>query len=223
MSLILSCGASLNLSGKMKFALVQQASDGYTQLLSSVIEWHSEYAKRHDILYKVSFGDVVPERNPNWGRFPLLIETLKAGYADVVIWMDADTVIADENPNYTLRDATDEFLFFGAVMHPEEWHDQPYHMNMGVMFLRNCERTIKFLEAVNVRGKIEGEKWENQGTVFTLAQEQKIPICRVSNRWNSTVGVNDCDRPVIRAYHGTGTTRHAEIEAIAKHNMEKLK
>lgn len=202
----------------MRAALVQQASGDYIPMLESVMAWHSAYARRHGILYQPSFGSVVDGRSAKWGRFPLLIQTMKAGYADIVVWLDTDCVIAD--PKTSLLEATNEFLLIGAVVHPETYKDEPYHLNMGVMYLRTSPKTIDLLERVHAMGHIEGEHWDNQPTIYTVARELKIPICRIGNRWNSTVGVNECLNPVVVGFHGTETKHAEDIARIARDNLK---
>lgn len=208
----------------MKAALVQQASGRYAAILSAMIPWHLKYCQHHNIIYLPTFGNIVESRHPNWSRFPLLIETLRAGFADIVVWLDSDCVIAD--PHTSLLDAADEFMLLGAVAHPDPWGDMGFHYNMGAMYLRNTPRAIKFLEAVHKSGKIEGEQWENQGTILRIAETMKFPICRIRNRWNSTPAYNDCPSPVVRSFHGgdnlrikTAEQMQSELEAIAGVNL----
>ena len=206
----------------MKLAIVQQASGIYVPMLSRMIPWHLAYAQRHGLIYLPSFGRIVDSRQENWDRFPLLIETLRAGFADIVVWLDADCVIADGKTS--LIEAADEFLYLGAVLHREPWRVMNCHFNMGAMYLRNTPLTIEFLEAVHKSGRIEGEKWQNQGTILNIAERMSLPICRIRNRWNSTPAFNDCNNPVVRSYHGIGLDKIVETEAqmakIADSNLK---
>ncbi len=195
----------------MKLAIVQQASGIYVPMLSRMIPWHLSYAQRHSLIYLPSFGRIVDNRHENWSRFPLLIETLRAGFADIVVWLDADCVIADADTS--LLEAADEFLYLGATLHREPWGSDNFHFNMGAMYLRNTPFTVQFLEEVHRSGKIEGEKWENQGTMFNIAKRMSFSMCRMRNKWNSTPAINDCHKPVVRSYHGTGLDKLAETTA----------
>lgn len=202
----------------MKVALIQQASGEYTALLRKIFPWHLKYCSRHEIIYLPSFGRITKDRHPNFDRFPLLIETMRAGYADIVIWMDADCVIADGS--ISLAEAADEFLYLGAVKHPAPWKGNNFHFNMGVMYLRTCKRSLELLEACHASGNIPAETdWQDQSTLFVHAENLNFPICRISNRWNSTPAANDCHKPVVRSYHGIGLASSNELVAIAESNL----
>jgi hypothetical protein len=208
----------------MKLALVQQASAEYAPLLQATIAWHAKFCERHDHIYLPSFGEVIGAKTPYWGRYPLLVETLRAGFADIVVWMDADCVIADGNTS--LLEAASEFMLIGAVAHPDPFKDWGFHYNAGVLFLRRTERTIKFLEKMLSVGDIPGEQWLDQATLLSLSVSEKMPICRISHKWNSTSSYNDCINPVIKAFHGRDHLKYADvkeltavIKAIADRNL----
>lgn len=196
----------------MKVALVQQASGDWSPMLAAMIPHHLKYCERHGIVYLPSFGRIDESKHPNFDRLPLLIETLRAGFADIVVWLDADCVIA--NPNVSLVEAADEFMLLGLVAHPDPFSDWGFHYNNGAMYLRNTPRLIQFLEIVQKTGQIPGEKWFDQGTVLRVAEKMKFPICRLRHRWNSTPAYNDCPNPIVKAWHGHNGLRCSSLNQI---------
>ena len=186
-------------------------------MLMSVIPWHSKFCQHHGLIYLPSFGRIAPNRSANWDRFPLLIETLKAGFANVVIWLDADAVI--QNPYVNLLECTNEFLFCGMVKHDVSWRDTGFHWNAGVMYLRRHVRTIEFLEEVNRVGRMPEEGWDNQGTIHAVAKRMNFPICTIQNKWNASRLMNDVPNPIVRAFHGEGVACAPDVARIAENNL----
>jgi hypothetical protein len=195
-------------------ALIQNATGNYLPLLHSTIPWHAAYCERHNIVYLPSFGNLCPKQHPIWSRYPLLISALQSGLFDIVIWMDADAVIAD--PSTSLADASHEFQNIGMACHPSP----AFKFNAGVMFVRCGRPSLHFLQSVWNRGHIDNPQgWEDQPSIGDTARKTGFVLDKVADKWNSTPWMNNVPHPVVRSYHGHPLDNAGKIRRIAQENL----
>jgi hypothetical protein len=192
--------------------LIQAASGEYQPLLGATVLHHQKYCERHAVTYLPCFGRVAYDRHPNWDRLPLLLMALDSGLFELVIWMDADTVIVDFETD--LREATGEFTHIGLAANPVSWRGWGFHFNFGVAYVRATRESLDFLRQLRNLGPVENEHhWENQGALHTLLQRGGFHVDRIDNRWNSAAH-NNVPHPVVRAFHGVGPSALAELKKL---------
>jgi hypothetical protein len=190
----------------MKIALIQNASGPYVPLLEATIAHHRRYCERHGIAYLPTFGRFC-HRHPNWDRFPLIRAARE--FADATVWMDADCIIVDMETDLRniFRSSSLSEAPIGLVKHTKiGWGHADWHFNCGVMAVFNTKSSATFLEHVWGIGDVPNEhQWKTQPAIHIAHIEcGQDRIRRIDDRWNSTPWENDCERPVVRAFHGKG-------------------
>ncbi|MEO8428675.1 MAG: glycosyltransferase family 9 protein [Verrucomicrobiota bacterium] len=184
----------------IKAILIQQATGAYIQMLNLSGEQHNAYAARHDLSFWAVRGSVQLDRPPVWDKVLLIHMMLAAGF-ELVVWLDADTLIV--RPDVDLRRALPDGPPIGMCRNPLPWGTQPWHYNAGVIFVRNTKAARLFFDNVRNAGPVE-HSWQEQAKMNELSQQYPDVVQSVDNKWNCTRGVNPTRDPVIRAWHGKG-------------------
>ncbi len=179
-----------------KAILLQQASGEHVALLDLIRSHHARYAERHRMEYRCVYGLQQAERAPVWDKILLILNALREEPpVEWLFWVDSDAIIMDFNRD--LREALCDHGELGMVIHPN-----PYHFNAGALYMRNTPRLIGYFEKVWAKWPIN-HGWEEQESMNRVLLDewfdgfQPLPAA-----WNSTYGVNEADRPVVRAWHG---------------------
>lgn len=185
--------------------IIQQCypGKGYEPLIELTLKRNQEYADRHCFDLRV-FVDSVIDRDVSqggWAKVELIQQALHSfrNNYKFVIWLDADAVIYDLSAD--LRDALPDGGI-GCAWHVNSLYD---HWNVGVIYLRNSERTREFVKTWLSQAP-GPDPWHEQDVYNQMAHDpQWADIVRtVDNRWNSTEANAPCDNPVIKAFHGCG-------------------
>lgn len=173
----------------------------FTDMLRMTMGRHSAYALSHNMDYLAYFGDYT-ERDVYagaWSKVKMIMDSLSKGYK-YVFWLDTDAAIVDFNAD--LRDAFTGSI--GCCEHktdkfPKEWQ-VPTHLNVGVMFVRNDEGVLDFMQ--KWWDTFPGDKrWMEQGSFNDLSKDNPL-IFKLDDKYNATVNVNMCENPVIVGWHG---------------------
>jgi hypothetical protein len=199
-----------------KAVLVQQASGWHRDLLAETRILHTDYCKRMGIDYRRLITKRLCDRDIAWDKIVVLRETLALPY-DVVIWLDADTVIVSDED---LRDALPANKDFGMIrLGNVSYKDLGFHYNAGALYIRNTERMRKFFD--DVWDDYE-EDMKEQGSIHNVLMREGFPewFVQIDDKWNSTMGGNESPSPVVVAWHGTTgveeNTRHIR-ETVCEH------
>jgi len=189
----------------MKNTLIIQQSFGhdvFQDMMRLTIQRHMAYARAHRMDYWSINGEIHPELYPGgWGKIWLIKDALDRGY-EYISWIDADAAIFDFEAD--LRDALKDKPFdIGACVHDADWFKElhiPKHMNVGVLYVRASDRSIKFIN--EWLASYPGDKrWMEQGAFNDMAENNKV-VGVVDDKWNATVNVNMVDKLVVKGYHG---------------------
>ena len=148
----------------------------------------------------------------------LLQRAFQMGF-ELVIWLDADTVIME--PAQDLRLALNGGAPIAMVRHPLPWNGQPWHYNSGVIFARRTADTMRFFQRVWDAGPIE-HPWQEQVRINEVARRQPRTVQELSPCWNCTPETNPCRKPNILGWHGAGPSallrmRSAVVAASKKY------
>lgn len=196
----------------MKTILIQGACGPYVPLLMATLQRHADYCTRHDITYLPFFGRFAHALHPNWDRFGPMLGALRSGVYELVIWLDADTVIVDTQTD--LRLVTNELIHVGMVKNRTSWKQLGYHFNAGAMYVRHTGQAIDFLQAVVNQGPTENPHgWQNQSAIHTVLDRGGFYVDNISNRWNCSES-NNAPNPVVRAFHGKALQSLDEIKRL---------
>jgi hypothetical protein len=192
--------------------LIQQASGPCLEMLATSHARHEAYARRHGLAFWSVRGAVQQHLPPYWDKIPLIMAALRLE-VDLVVWLDADTLIVDLNQD--LRRALSGGAPIGMCRHEVPWEDQAWHFNAGVIVVRNTEAARWFFRQVWERGPTK-IMWQEQGRMLHLLRAHPELVQTLDNKWNSAEGVNESPCPVIRAWHGWGSEAVAAMrDALA--------
>jgi hypothetical protein len=184
-----------------KTVLVQQASGVHLQMLSITQQLHDTYATRHSLTFCCIRGRVQSDRPPAWDKIRLIQMMLASG-AELVVWLDADTLIV--RPEVDVRTALQDGAPIGMCRNPAPWEDQLWHYNSGLIVVRNARAARWFFDEVWRIGPVGNHPWQEQARINELARQHANFVQRLDDKWNCTKGVNPVRNPIIRAWHGQG-------------------
>jgi hypothetical protein len=179
----------------------------YYNLIALTASRTVRYCLKHSLDYRLILGEVEGDQRDggHWAKVVMFQEALKQGYKNV-IYLDADTIIADMNTD--LREAIVEDKV-GAVWHhlivgPLNDFDVS-HYNAGAFYASNTPLIREFMDRWITY--YPGEKMSHfpltreQGAFRTLGDEMGI-INKLDNKWNAEDGVSPSDHPVVLGFHG---------------------
>jgi hypothetical protein len=197
--------------------IIQQclSSGGYTGNWSGIFydmlrltqQRHAAYARAHGFDYWCIMGDVHPGKQGGaWDKIALVLDALRRGY-EYIVWLDTDAAVMDFEAD--LRDALPDGACVGAVVHDParspflRQNQVPRHQNVGVLYVRNDPRSVKFFEdwLAAWPGLPGLERWAEQGVFNKLAEDVDF-VVGVDDKYNATVEVNMVDHPVVKGWHG---------------------
>jgi len=184
-----------------KTALVQQASGGHLQMLDISNDLHNAYAARHGLSFCCVRGPVQADRHPFWDKVRLIQMMFATGF-ELVVWLDADTLIVE--PDVDVRTALRTGGPIGMCRNPLPWGDQPWHYNAGVIVVRNTGTARWFFDEVWRAGHVNHHPWQEQARMNELTRQYPHLVQQLEDKWNCTKGVNTVRDPIIRAWHGQG-------------------
>jgi hypothetical protein len=197
------------------FGSLAIAANCFNNMLRMTYLRHSAYAAAHNMDYYNIQGDVFPDMLSEagaWAKVGLVKEMLDKGYK-YVFWIDADAAIMDFTTD--LRDAVKD-CDIGACEHDPaksqylKDNKVDKHINVGVMYFKNTTGTKKFVDKwlASYPGPV---RWADQGAFNALLIEFPGVVKVIDDKWNATVNVNECDKPVILAWHGIPYQKRYEL------------
>jgi hypothetical protein len=165
---------------------------------------------------------LAPERPATWSKVVLLRELLER--YDRVVWVDADAVVID--PRRDIFRGVTRARPLGIVVHHYDGLEIP---NLGVMALRSCSWSKRFLERLwALEQYIDHKWWENAGALELLGYDLDHPsrstrrrtaaslrIVELDLRWNS-ITLDPAAEPRIVHFPGMSQTdRVREMSSAA--------
>lgn len=202
---------------KSDAVIIQQIyqDGGFINAINLTMPRLLSYAKRWEIDFDFHYGNIMDQwdlKFGGWAKLPLILSALERGYK-YVIWLDADTVIADINID--LRDGCPEDGI-GMVKH----HGPPEHFNVGVMYFTNTLRVRQFL-AYWILWYPGPADWREQAVLNLLCKIPELNVVRmIDNKWNSTrLAGCHVDNAIVEGFHGEGTAdERAELMRLFMEN-----
>ncbi|MCW3053740.1 MAG: hypothetical protein JWN14_2910, partial [Chthonomonadales bacterium] len=183
--------------------LIQSAAGEHTNLLKITRAHHEAYARRHHIDFVCRMEAQQQERPATWDKILLVLQALRSGKWEYVIWLDADTLIVDSAAD--LRKALPPDIWLGMVK-----HGNPPWFNAGAIYIRNTPKSLAFFEEVWNTFPAE-HFWEDNMAIirvlgFDPTRWQGVAV--IGDEWNSTRFMNVVDNAVVKAWHGGGPVEH---------------
>lgn len=192
---------------------------------------HRLYAQRHDADFQFFVGEWEPDLHPTWNRIPMILAAFDDGY-DKVVWLDADTLVV--NQERSVFDETDSdapllmtrvlssFLEFpwasevdGQVVPADEWDVY----NDGVLIANNSVHARACMEFAWANRRAPFKPWHVPGIpeldwILDYVYAHPDAVAQLGEEWN-WMGYPQgppLEDAVIQAWHGHGhATRWAGL------------
>jgi len=179
--------------------LVQYAvGEPWEQLLGMTSALHHSYCRQWQADYFFDDKQRPENKRPHWRKVSLLKQSLEAGF-DLVIWLDADSVIV--NPR------VDVFSFAGPDITVCECFNSPTiarHYNTGFLLLRNTALVRDFVrEWHDIPDDFVG--WADQKAFIRLLESNvryRNALTILPNAFNWVAVHMEAENPIIRSAHG---------------------
>ena len=173
----------------------------FSDMLRLTMQRHAAYALSHKMDYLPYFGDYTDRdvTTGGWSKIKMILDALDKGYK-YVFWIDTDAAIVDLTVD--LREAFTGFI--GCCEHdgtklPKEWK-VPVHLNVGVTFVKAGDGVREFIQ--KWWDAYPGhQRWMEQGSFNDLSKDNPL-VFKMDDKYNATVNMNMCEKPVIKGWHG---------------------
>jgi hypothetical protein len=191
----------------MKKIVASLGTGPQSRLLALASRSFRPYAARHGYELALCNETLDASRPAPWSKIALLRRL--AATHDVILWLDADTVVVDRTLDIAGELEEDRFLYL--VEHHTKEGRMP---NSGVMLLRGGEQTIAFLDDVYAQEDLVTHRWWENAAICRLLGYGLDPIGPgsptplltqhtklISPRWNAIPDA-PVGEPRIRHYPG---------------------
>lgn len=186
------------------------ATGGHTQLLEIGLPTLRAYAKRHRFDLVTVTHDTAFGRAATWGKLPIIYRLLQS--YEVVVWLDADTIVVDPSRNIAEELRPDKDIYLVELYH-ELGGRVP---NAGVMMFRAGACAESLILRAWQRTDLVDRNWRDNGAIAELLgyRVEPLPWLRThttawSERtryldlcWNSMPYFVPSFAPVINHYGG---------------------
>lgn len=154
----------------------------YKERVNFGIENKRAYCQQHGYDFICCEDSLDPFRPIPWSKILLVLNTMENAAYRWIVWMDADTIIMnlDIPLEYFIEDKYN-FIIAKDI--------QKSLVNSGVFFIKNCEWSQEFMEAVYAHTEfIHHQWWEQMGINKeledpTIRSQTKIAPPRLFNAW----------------------------------------
>lgn len=186
--------------------IIQQVYRGseYTNMLALTLERNLEYCKKHNFDFELYYGNIIEEWNPidgAWAKLALIHGALTNGY-QYVIWLDADSLIADVSAD--LRDGCPKPQGVGVVRHPASNNA----FCVGNLYVTNSELTRAFMVYWMRWYPGPSGGWHEQAALILLNVLECFHelIIEIDHKYNSCrAGGSHVDNAIVEGFHGEGS------------------
>lgn len=182
---------------------------------------HKQYAERCGADFVYFVGDKEPALHPTWNRIPMFLEAFRDGY-DKVIWLDADTLVVnqdrdvfeetdDDAPLLMTRVQDSHFEFpwasevHGEIVPADRWDVY----NDGVLIANNTPHAIAALEFVWANRRSKLKPWHEPGIPeldwildYVYTHPEAVKQLSLAYNWMPYPEAPPFDEAVIMAWHG---------------------
>lgn len=184
-------------------------------------------AARHGWALDLRFRPFAHDRPPAWNKV-VAVRSLLEDF-DTVVWIDADAMVMDPEPDITAVATPDRFLWM--TKHHFQGEDQP---NTGVLVVHAGDEARRFLDATwSVTHLVEHPWWEQAAMLHLLGFDVSNPghtrlveptewhdrIGWLDNRWNS---IPDDWHPSAHVRHYAGMSQQERVARMSRDLRELL-
>jgi len=177
------------------------AGSEYAEAVKLTLPRHLDYARLHNFDYDFYYGDIIKEwplSAGGWAKLPIIIRALERGYK-YIVWMDADSLIADMSADLRKGCPPDGI---GFVVHSADVK----HFNVGNIYITSSPRVREFL--LDWVSWYPGPaSWHEQAVLnlLALAPVYSGIVQEIDPKYNSCrSGGSHVPGAVVEGFHGEG-------------------
>jgi hypothetical protein len=187
------------------------------------IDYCNKFGYKYIALTDLAAAGVQNANYNSFFRMHLILKYLKDPEYSHVIWLDADTIIA--NTDVDLRWALPDWAWLGMTIHPYADSEDSWHWQSGVMYIRSCRESITFFERVLAEEHTNKYDYDQSAMHGLLLDEPDWQRGLVTLRfpWNNTLH-DQPQCPIIAAFHGNGNPheRRAKMRYYVHQCLRKI-
>lgn len=135
----------------------------YKEKVKLGLEANRQYCQKHGYDYICCEENLDPSRHIYWSKIILALQTLENPSYKWVVWLDADTIVM--NQDIRLEDLLDENV---NLIIGYDWNG----VNSGVFFIKNCDWSKEFLKGVYARTDCIDLLWPEQLAIAKEIEEK---------------------------------------------------
>jgi hypothetical protein len=163
---------------------------------------HKEYAAKCDADFEFFVGNKEPGLHPTWSRIIMFLDAFAAGY-DKVLWLDADTLVVNQDRNVFPWASRDETT--GEIIPADKWDVY----NDGVLIASNTAHARACFEFVWANRRTPFEPWHVPGIPeldwildYVYKHPDSVEQLSLAYNWMPYPEAPPYEEAVIMAWHG---------------------
>jgi hypothetical protein len=197
-------------------------NDTFRRWMEHTEPLHTQYADRHGADFLFFAGEKDAALNPTWNRIPMFLDAFDKGY-DKVVWLDADTLVIDQErsvfdetsddaPLLMTRVLSSHFEFpwaseaaDGNVVPADKWDVY----NDGVLIANNSDHARACFEFVWANRHSEFKPWHVPGIPeldwildYVYEHPDAVEQLSLAYNWMPYPEAPPVEEAVILAWHG---------------------
>jgi hypothetical protein len=125
-----------------------------------------------------------------------------------------------------LRNALPEFAWLGLVISADPWDRTSFHWNSDVMYIRNCQASREFFDAVwNLYGRqYDPNGWADQRAINSLlfnSPDFQNGLVTLPHEWNANISKESVNNAIVITWRSHRDPEQRRAEMKAQYSMER--
>lgn len=195
--------------------------DWFRKWMDITAPLHEQYAKQCEADFEYFVGDREKDLHPTWNRIPMFLDAFNAGY-DKVIWLDADTLVVNQDRSVfdetdddapllmtRVKDSHYEFPWASEVNGQTVLADRWDVYNDGVLIANNTDHARECFEFAWANRRRPFKSWHVPGIPeldwildYVYEHPEAVRQLSLTYNWMPYPEAPPYDDAVILAWHG---------------------
>jgi hypothetical protein len=186
-------------------------------------ERHERYCRLHDYVH-LAFTEQISHHPVQWEKIARIRSLLSPNGPSHIIYLDPDSVI--NRMEVDLRNALPEFAWLGLVISADPWDRTSFHWNSDVMYIRNCQASREFFDAVwNLYGRqYDPNGWADQRAINSLlfnSPDFQNGLVTLPHEWNANISKESVNNAIVITWRSHRDPEQRRAEMKAQYSMER--